>query len=60
MCGLGVSGCPVKDVSVGSAELPKACYIRGIQVLPESQDGTAQVMVSLTQTYSLCQNKFLG
>lgn len=60
MCCLGVSGCPVKDLSVSSTELPTAYYLRGVQVLPESQDGTAKVMVSLTQTYRLCQNKFLG
>lgn len=58
----GCLSCPGKDLSISSTELLKTRYIRGVQVIPESQNGITKVkdMIHLTQTYSLCQNKFLG
>jgi len=58
----GVSGCPGKDLSISLAELLKACDIRGVQLISESQDGMAKTkdMVSLTQTYSFHQSQVLG
>lgn len=35
-------GCPGKDLSIALAELPKAHYIKGAQVILESREGTAK------------------